>query len=463
MIKHLIEFCQKQRQFVVAVAGIYFTATVCVGTPPQCFDAVADTGSDNVIITSCICNDLMGTGCQSNDKCFRGTGNSKTFSVAKDPVVEFITFGSGTLETAIATDMVEVGNRKANMSEGLLLIINRADLEISGDFQGILGLGVPKGHWPATSSDTVMEQTYNNESLVFASATFGPSQACMLFPKACNSRSSFEHSSRKAELPSKLFLETAQVDRFSVCFQDSKPGALRFQVPFFSDPIPQIGQAHWGLSFVGLSIGPRHQPAPSHFILCDPHDMTQGMKNPCGIIPDSGTTLITGPAHQVQKLQANLCKEWPRCNQQANGQPSAALFQDLLLNCSSWLSDEGLAEIPSIFFHVGIHGAAKAFELTSWAWVTQSISQDQSQSACFSGFGEMDYITNDNGPVWIFGTPLFYEYIVGFDTATREVALDRAACAPCTESTTLMTMESGKRPRIHRGQHVRQVDVSLPL
>ena len=45
--------------------GVYFTARLCVGTPSQCFDVVADTGSDNVIITSCVCNDLLG----ATDEC----------------------------------------------------------------------------------------------------------------------------------------------------------------------------------------------------------------------------------------------------------------------------------------------------------------------------------------------------------------------------------------------------------
>ena len=41
------------------------------------------------------------------------------------------------------------------MSDSLLLIINKADLQITADFQGILGLGLPKTR---ISEGTVMQQ-----------------------------------------------------------------------------------------------------------------------------------------------------------------------------------------------------------------------------------------------------------------------------------------------------------------
>lgn len=191
------------------------------------------------------------------------------------------------------------------------------------------------------------------------------------------------------------------------------------------------------------------------------------MSSPCGIIPDSGTTLITGPPQQVKTLETTICQEWARCRELGN--PSSTLFQDLLLNCSSWLSEgAGLAEIPSIFFHVEAGGEVKAFELTSWAFVTQSFDEAYpDKSLCFSGFGEMDYVTTDNGPVWIFGTPLFYEYVVGFDHISRAVSFEHMACEPCTERADLMSLKPrllNTKPRIqNEGHHIRKIDVSLPL
>jgi len=453
----------------LANRGVYFTVSVCVGTPPQCFDAVADTGSDNVIITSCVCDDLIGTGCDADAKCFTGTNKSTTFHVAEDPVVEFITFGSGTVETAIATDIVDVGGIRANMSNGLLLIVNKAQLEISGDFQGILGLGLPKTG--TTSSGTVMEQE-SASGLSTSASIKRPSGACILFPKICDGNE-FNQSYRATRQRNRvkdeqLFLRAARVRRFSLCFLDSgKPGALRLGVAPFERPIPQIGQQHWGVSFVGMSVGPRNHAAPSQMIFCGQDQKTAGMSSPCGIIPDSGTTLITGPPQQVKTLETTICQEWARCRELGN--PSSTLFQDLLLNCSSWLSEgAGLAEIPSIFFHVEAGGEVKAFELTSWAFVTQSFDEAYpDKSFCFSGFGEMDYVTTDNGPVWIFGTPLFYEYVVGFDHISRAVSFEQMTCEPCTERADLMSLKPrllNTKPRIqNEGHHIRKIDISLPL
>jgi len=295
---------------------------------------------------------------------------------------------------------------------------------------------------------------------------------CMLFPDLCGSnelnhqtyKSQNAHKSRAKE-SEPLFLKASHVQRFSLCFLDSgKPGALRLQIPPLESPIPQIGKFHWGLSFVGMSIGPRHQDAPSKMIFCGRDEQKPGTRSPCGIIPDSGTTLLTGPSQQVLALERELCRNWPRCSQL--GTPSSLLFQNVLLNCSGWLSEGGLEEIPSIFFHVETGGGeVKGFELTSWAFVTQAVDEIRPEkSYCFSGFEKMDYFTEDNGPVWIFGSPLFYEYVVGFDQVSNQVSLYNSECQSCTDSAALMSVKGKRRPRVQNGpHHIRNIDVSLPL
>eukprot|EP00913_Durusdinium_trenchii_P032121 g30079.t1 len=39
------------------------------------------------------------------------------------------------------------------------------------------------------------------------------------------------------------------------------------------------------------------------------------MDSACGLIPDSGTTLITGPKHDIEKLYEGICQKWPRCKE----------------------------------------------------------------------------------------------------------------------------------------------------
>ena len=47
--------------------------------------------------------------------------------------------------------------------------------------------------------------------------------------------------------------------------------------------------------------------------VCDPSAMKSAQETPCGVIPDSGTTLMMGPKDQVDALLAALCEGWPRC------------------------------------------------------------------------------------------------------------------------------------------------------
>merc|ERR1719199_1472255 len=60
--------------------GSHFAVDVDVGTPPQRFSLVADTGSNSLIVTSCVCVDVGM--CPLDDKCFRGTNRSSTFVVS---------------------------------------------------------------------------------------------------------------------------------------------------------------------------------------------------------------------------------------------------------------------------------------------------------------------------------------------------------------------------------------------
>jgi len=138
----------------LANKGSHFTVNIHVGTPGQAFSVVADTGSDAVIVPSCICVD-QGS-CSKEDRCFRGTNKSSTFFLEgfnstqlqehgtpkQVPVVNMV-FGSGPVQAVVATDVVEVGGLKTKMPNGVLLMVNN-QLRMNGPFEGILGLGQPK-------------------------------------------------------------------------------------------------------------------------------------------------------------------------------------------------------------------------------------------------------------------------------------------------------------------------------
>lgn len=466
--------------------GTYFSVEVCVGTPKQCFDVVADTGSDSVIVTDCICAETPGSRCTQGEKCFRGTNASSTFSIPPNPKVIAMSFGSGTIEAAIATDVVSVANLKVKMDDGVLLMTSRAALRIAGEFQGILGLGIPKDH-------DAMPYLLQGPLDIEAADPHQPNPMqiiCAMMPMLCG------HGGRRPGEPtdtvpappphrqregggivgeayeSKLFLQQAKVDRFSMCFRDgNQSGALRFDLPPFASPIQNIGMLHWGLDFRGLSVGPHDAPAPAETIFCGPETMGPGMASPCGIIPDSGTTLLMGPKEQVVALETSICSKWERCQNRSQGTPSSPVFRKLLEECADWLTvDKGLLEIPSFFFHVqnGV-GKIEAFELTAWAWVTEYTVLDagSTKKVCTPSIGPMEYRTQKNGPIWIFGTPLFYEYDVGYDMATKQMSLQTGKCEPCSEAGGPVALTDNAMRRWPRAEHgeprIPYYNVDLPL
>jgi hypothetical protein len=455
--------------------GTYFSVAVTVGTPepgtdPQTFDLVADTGSSAVIVTSCVC--VEEGLCSQHDKCFTGTNKSATFDVPENstdshghpmPTAVGMTFGSGTVNAVIASDEVHVGGAKVMMKDGLLLMVDRTQLKISGTFEGILGLGVE-----------------SKEAELNAS----------LRPKW------------RPQVPAtKLFLKEAGIDRFSLCFNDAgAPGALRLDLPPLAQALPAIGTFHWGLSLTGLSVGNSSEPT----LFCDPSTMKQGQTTPCAMIPDSGTTLLMGPAKQIQTLFGDLCDKWERCKTaRSTGYLSSMTkshaFQTLLYNCSSWMSDseDGINEVPSIFLTVGGNGESQVIELTAWAYITETMEYEYNKTVkhlfgiipvemsvptgklhkvCVPSFGVQDYDTIQNGPVWIMGTPLFYQFTVGYDLSGPSISFTEGKCSMCNETDAPTFLSSRSEVvasgRLRRSRALRRVsgiprtpdiDTSLPL
>jgi len=474
--------------------GTYFSVNLCVGTPGQCFDVVADTGSNAVIVPSCICKERTGSGCKKNTNCFRGTNKSSTFHVTQPLQAVAMGFGSGSILTVIATDVVRVDGVAATMEECVLLMLNRTELNISGDFQGILGLGIPgQGATPF-----LLQQPVSVE----VPAAAGPHGFnswrvnCSMEPMLCDDQmplNQFRRDSRlnKNQFPiparlqhgrraggnaagdvyiEKLFLQEAKVSRFSMCFRDSgNSGALRFGVPPFTSPLRHIGKRHWGLDFRGLSVGAQGAPAPAEIVLCGPETMKEGMDSPCGIIPDSGTTDIMAPKKQVEALETSLCSKWERCRKFSGGVPSSAAFNKLLGRCGFWFTKgQGILEIPSIFFHVkGDDGTSHAYELTAWAWVTEY--DTWYGKICRSSISALkdNYWTEKHGYIWILGTPLFYEYDVGYDSDSNQISLTRGKCEACADDGQPVSLsDDGLRrwPRtVHGEPRIPDYNVDLPL
>jgi len=244
---------------------VYTSVKVAIGNPPQNFDLVADTGSDNCVVYDCSCKECP----DAWGSCFTGPARSNSFklpmfkvdehnpnNVTTAPASMVMRFGSGDISTKIASDEVQIGPLKVYMENGLLLMVDQA-LSLTGHFEGILGLGRPPDRERANLA--------------------------------------------KVQVPG--FLERAHVQRFSMCFNHNAPGVLGFGTPTHRKPLSSVGKAHWSLNFHGITFGQEN----SKLSFC-------GSGVQCSIIPDSGTTLLVGPEEPILSIYEALCKSWERCN-----------------------------------------------------------------------------------------------------------------------------------------------------
>merc|ERR1719440_478815 len=238
-------------------------------------------------------------------------------------------------------------------------------------------------------------------------------------------------------------MQAAGVNRYSLCFRDGgATGAFRLNVPEFKQILPAVGSFHWGLGLYGISVGTgKTGSSAGSAFFCTKDGMKPGMKTPCGVIPDSGTTLMMGPKIHIAKIFSELCDSWDRCKKERKTNPDlknsskSDSFQKLLYNCSDWETDEGIKEVPSIFLDVGGDGDRQKLELTSWAYIVETKEElykhhtkylfgiipvdvpeptGKFRKVCYPSLGVTEYDTKDNGLVWILGHPLFYQFTVGY-------------------------------------------------
>jgi len=530
-------------------AGTHFTVKVAVGTPSQEFDVVADTGSNSLIIPSCLCQ-TQGH-CPKTDHCFTGTHKSSSFKLYQTEKKEtenlVISFGSGKILGVVAMDQVKVGPKGAFMQDGFLLMLDRA-LDLSGPFEGILGLGVPRATegdlggdeqgnknknkddngevaslvGGKNSMDTVVQDLIS-QILQAQQNTVGGAAIVPVVPgqhlrggvievdiarspqvprSAARAQPALKHPTVKS------YLEQANVKRFSMCFGKDE-GALRLNVPADTEALDAVGQSHWGLSLEGVSLGSGTK-LKGKMSFCNRTEMDEDQETPCGVIPDSGTTLIMAPSKSLNVLFENLCDSWDRCKSNHTALLDAAeaahqaavakynidpfdvksmvktgtkaqVLQFLLNDCASWAGDSGLEELPDINFHVaGKSGKAATLTLKPKEWVLALEDPESKETMCSPAFSVMEYPTQLNGDVWILGTPLFYAYNVIYDVESSPPSMGftstkEDACTACASAAGLVSMNAtkveanthmkatSKLRRLHGAPRNPNIDVSQPL
>lgn len=134
--------------------------------------------------------------------------------------------------------------------------------------------------------------------------------------------------------------------------------------------------------------------------------------------------------------------------------PQSLTIQLLMEHCAKWIGDVDLdQEMPKIQFHVaGANGHTKKLSLSPRSYVMSknaevevdkvrnifgfplNVQETEHKEVCMLAFSPIDYQTPLNGEVWIFGTPLFYQYTVHYnrqDISMAFVHRDEEVCGKC--------------------------------
>eukprot|EP00439_Symbiodinium_sp_Y106_P083865 s8_g24.t1 len=438
----------------------YSALRVGVGTPKQEFDLVADTGSSAVIVTHCEC---MSNSCfGSSGNCFTGTNRSSTFDVPRDgsgaPRAVTMTFGSGMIYGVVGTDVVTVGQESATMNGSVIFMYDHElDTAIS-DFEGIFGLGLPYKEADIYASS---QQSW----LVTASIQ----RFSMCFSNMEENGMLRLNSPAQAET-----LGNLGKFHWGVDFQGLSVGDEKAEIILCGDDDKTSSRRYWSIESE-CSLTKFHLPAMSvcavkdsgtTLILAPSRHLWTLYSKLCDMWPRCSKAFAEDKTSKPSEEQSEpsmgsrigelwLCTksqeplrfpqlhDWIKSTLEKWGIPEIHItnpfdldpatqlkldkkerFESLLADCASWSKDAAdlEREMPAIFWHVaGVEGKTQTFSLPPSTYVVATGFNDQ--IICMPFFGEYDYETVQNGPIWIMGTPLFYEYEVHYDLSTEPPSL----------------------------------------
>ena len=219
----------------------------------------------------------------------------------------------------------------------------------------------------------------------------------------------------------------------------------------------------------------------------------------CAAIPDSGTTVMAGPADHLLMIVEGLCDQWHRCSDlykkvkdtakevqdiidknlggydpwKIAPMGKAELFLTLIDNCQTWLNGSDLSEMPDLVFHVGdLNGTKTTLKLPPSAYIISMEENDEdgvymhtnglfrdrlrhlrqhkrrhhnatTNTICAPALEPMDYETPENGKIFILGMPLFYQYQVHYDQneTNPTIGFSKQACGSCGSDGATMVKE----------------------
>ncbi|XP_029453065.1 cathepsin E-like [Rhinatrema bivittatum] len=316
-----------------------YYGVVGVGTPPQNFTVVFDTGSSNFWIPSEYC---VSEACRVHER-FKSFLSDSYQHAGRAFAIQY---GTGQILGIAGKDTLQISNLTITNQDFGESVLEPGMTFALARFDGVLGLGYPSlavaGAFPVF--DRMLSQNLVEEPVF-----------------------SF-HLKRT---------EDSDDDGGELLFGGIDHSLYKGSIHW----VPVTAKGYWQIQLDSVSVGGRN-------IFC---------ANGCQAIVDSGTSLITGPAVQIRKLQETI-----------GAMPSR--YGEYLLDCKK------LSRVPSVTFTIG----RKEYTLTAEQFVIKERIRET--EVCISGFQAMDFLTG-SGQLWILGDIFMSKYYCIFDRGHDSVGI----------------------------------------
>jgi len=399
---------------------------ITIGTPPQPFTVVFDTGSSNLWVPSESC-DITDIACWFHKR----YDSSKSSTYVKNGTSFSIEYGSGSLTGFLSEDVVNLGGINIKQQVFAEAVQQPGLTFVLAQFDGILGMA-----WPSISEDDVIPPWFN---MVSQGSVTNEMFAFWLNRNASSS------------VGGEMTLGGYDTTRYT--------GAITW--------VPLTNLTYWYFHVADIQL------AGKSFGICG--------SNGCHAVADTGTSLLAGPSDVVtainkaigatgliseeceqlvnqyegqiingivQGLSAqNICKniglcpggECAVCSYVINfvikvlPTNSSEYFIELVLdalcdllptpNGESLVECSTISTLPDIEFVI----ADETFSLTAEQYVL--VEGELGQEICLSGFIGLD-MPPEIGPLWILGDIFIGAYYTIFDTKNERLGFATAVTKP---------------------------------
>lgn len=310
---------------------------ISIGNPPQSFKVVFDTGSSNLWVPSKKCH-YTNIACLLHNK----YDSSKSKSYVKNGTEFAIHYGSGSLSGFLSTDDVTVGGLTVRGQTFAEAVSEPGLAFVAAKFDGILGMA-----FASIAVDGVRPVFDNMVAQGLVRPVF----------------SFYLNRDPSAVAGGELLLGGSDPAHY-------RPPLTR---------VPLTRAAYWQFRVEAITLGNQTFCAGG-----------------CEAIADSGTSLLGGPAREVEALNRALGA-------------TAVAFGQYALDCAL------VPSLPAVTLRV----AGAPFALQPVDYVLR-VSQF-GKTVCLSGFMGLD-VPPPAGPLWILGDVFIGKYYTEFDAENRTVA-----------------------------------------